>query len=150
MPRLTLSHPISIISSFIRRSTRRFPYYWSLIIAHGLLFFAPLLAQAQVGGEILKNLDATGGAAELGNTTKVPLPTLIGSIIRTGLIILGTVFLALIVYAGFVWLLARGREEEVQRAQKIIESSVIGLIVVILAYAISRFIFTVVVGGAGV
>jgi cytochrome bd-type quinol oxidase subunit 2 len=78
------------------------------------------------------------------------LATSIGGIINAALTILGIIFLALIVYAGFTWLLARGREEEVQRAQKIIETSIIGLIIVILAYAISKFVFSVVISGAGV
>ncbi len=119
-----------------------------IILACTLLM--PSAVHAQIGGEILKNLDLTGVAAGVGNTGKVPLPTVIGSVIQSALTFLGIIFLALIVYAGFVWLLARGRQEEIERAQKIIESSVIGLIVVILAYAISKFIFSVVVGGAGV
>jgi hypothetical protein len=46
----------------------------------------------------------------------------------------------LIVYAGFLWMTARGNEQTVEKAQTIIRSSVIGLIIVLGAYSITSFI----------
>lgn len=109
--------------------------------------FIPFITHAQLRGEIITNL--TGAGRESGLGTKDLAPT-VGGIINAGLTLLGIVFLVLIVYAGFVWLLARGREDEISRAQKIIETSIIGLIVVISAYAISKFVFATIIAGAGV
>jgi hypothetical protein len=53
---------------------------------------------------------------------------------------LGVAFLGLMIYAGLMWMTAGGNEQTVDRAKKIIEEAVIGLIVVIAAYAISFFV----------
>lgn len=117
-----------------------------------LLFWviSALPANAALRDAIFKGLTDAGIQTDLPGGTGEELPVIIGKIIRTGLTLLGTIFLILIVYAGFTWILARGREEEIEKAQKIIETSVIGLIVIIVAYAISTFVFAVIVGGAGV
>jgi len=112
-----------------------------------LTSFLPLIARAQLQGDIINNLTAAGRESKLGTKS---LPETVGGIINAGLAVIGTLFLGLIVYAGFVWLLARGREDEIGRAQKIIETSIIGLIVLISAYAISKFVFAVIIAGAGI
>ncbi|OGL79417.1 hypothetical protein A3J43_02125 [Candidatus Uhrbacteria bacterium RIFCSPHIGHO2_12_FULL_54_23] len=121
-----------------------------VLIAFTFWLVATLPVSAATRDSIWKNLIDAGTQTDLPGGTGNELPTIVGRIIRTGLTLLGTIFLVLIVYAGFVWILARGREEEVQKAQKIIETSVIGLVVIVIAYAISTFIFNVVIGGAGV
>lgn len=45
-----------------------------------------------------------------------------------------------IIYGGFVWLTAGGNEENVEKAKKIISAAVIGLIVILLAWAIVIFV----------
>ncbi len=114
------------------------------LITSLVVFCLPLIANAQA--EVLTNLKKAGDNSGLGLK---PLPETVGSLIKVGLSLLGMVFLALIVYAGFVWLLARGREDEIARAQKIIETSAIGLLIIFIAYAITKFIFAVVIGGTG-
>jgi len=42
------------------------------------------------------------------------------------------------IYAGYLWMLARGNEQEVEKAKNIIIYAVIGLVVVLSAYAITR------------
>jgi hypothetical protein len=69
-------------------------------------------------------------------------------IIRTALGIVGTVFIILMIYAGALWMTSGGNEEKVSKAKKIITTSVIGLIIVILSYGITRFVIYVVTGGA--
>ncbi len=72
--------------------------------------------------------------------TNPNLPDVVGGIINSVLGILGTVFLVLIIYAGFTWMTAGGNEEKIQKAQKIIRNSTIGLLVVVLAFAITQFV----------
>lgn len=62
-------------------------------------------------------------------------------LINTALTFLGIISLILIIYAGFVWMLAAGEEEKIQEAQDIIKGAVIGLVIVLASYGISRFIF---------
>ncbi len=54
--------------------------------------------------------------------------------------LVGVIFIILIIYAGINWMTASGSEEKVNKAKKIITNSIIGLIIVIAAYAISYFI----------
>ena len=106
----------------------------------------PLMA-VSIAPEIEKNLFNAGNQSGLGTKD---LAVTVGGIISAVLTLLGIIFLVLIVYAGFTWLLARGREEEIEKAQKIIETSVIGLLVILIAYAITKFVFSVLISGAGV
>ena len=64
----------------------------------------------------------------------------IGRIINVALSLLGIVATVLIVYAGFKWMTAGGNEENVKSAQKILMAAVIGLVIILAAYAISNFV----------
>jgi len=64
----------------------------------------------------------------------------IGSIIKVALSILGVIFMTYIVYAGYLWMTARGEEEKITKAKAIIRGSIIGLIIVLGAYAITAFV----------
>ncbi len=66
--------------------------------------------------------------------------TMVGNVIGVFLSLLGIIFMILIIYGGFKWMTARGAEEEVTAAKTIIRNAVIGLIIVMAAYAISFFI----------
>lgn len=66
--------------------------------------------------------------------------TLIGRLIGTILSFVGVIFLILTIYAGITWMLARGNDQEVTKAQNLLINSIIGLIIVFAAYAITVFI----------
>ncbi len=68
------------------------------------------------------------------------LPIIIGKIIGAGLAFIGIAFFILIIYGGFLWMFARGNEQQVAKAKDLIISAVIGLIIVLAAYAITRYI----------
>jgi uncharacterized membrane protein len=69
------------------------------------------------------------------------VPQLIGVIIQIILSFLAIIFFLLIFYAGLIWMTARGNTENITKAKGIMEGAVIGLIIVMASYAISRFIF---------
>jgi hypothetical protein len=52
---------------------------------------------------------------------------------------LGIAFLLLTIWAGYLWMTARGNEQQVEKAKTVIIDTVIGLIIVLAAYAIVRF-----------
>ena len=54
---------------------------------------------------------------------------------------LGISFVGLMIYAGFTWMLAGGNKEKVTKATSIIRGAVIGLAMVLAAYAITTFIY---------
>jgi len=71
---------------------------------------------------------------------KKDLPEIIGQIVGPVLAFIGILFFILIIYGGFLWMTARGNEEQVKKATSIIIQAVIGLIIVSAAYLITKFI----------
>jgi TRAP-type C4-dicarboxylate transport system permease small subunit len=63
-----------------------------------------------------------------------------GAVIYSLLSLLGIVFLGLTIYGGIQWMTAEGDESKVEKAHKTITQAVIGLVIVLAAYAISIFI----------
>ena len=55
--------------------------------------------------------------------------------------LLGTLCLALMIYAGYLWLSAQGREEDMTKAKDIITGTVLGMLVVLASYSFMYFIF---------
>jgi len=74
------------------------------------------------------------------NTNQRNVEPIIGNIISVILSFLGVIFLILMVYGGYIWMSAMGSEEKVKRAQQLIQAAVIGLIVVVGAYAVTVFV----------
>ena len=85
-------------------------------------------------GGVAKNVAKNAGVTEgdVGNIVGVGL--------NAALSLVGLIFLILMVYAGYLWMTARGEEEMIKKAQKIIISSLIGLVIVLGAYAITVFV----------
>ena len=75
-----------------------------------------------------------------GDNPAISIPTVAGGIIKIFLSLLGVIFVALMLYGGFLWMTARGNQEQVTKAKELITSAVIGLIIVIAAYAITYFV----------
>ena len=68
--------------------------------------------------------------------------TTIASIIRTAMGLLGIVAVVIILIGGFKWMTAGGNEDQVGEAKKWIFSGVIGLAIILSAYALANFIVT--------
>jgi len=81
-------------------------------------------------------------AAGAGVETGQDLPQIIGRIINVLLGFLGIILLAYILFAGFLWMTAGGDKEKVTKAKEMIKNAIIGLIIVIAAFAISNFVLS--------
>lgn len=84
-------------------------------------------------------LTETAGEAGLSRLGASP-EQIVGRLIGAGIGLLGTVFVALLIYGGIIWMTAQGNEDKVKKAKGIITSAVIGLVVVFSAYAIANFV----------
>lgn len=80
------------------------------------------------------------GIGERGGVANVSVETAVGSGISIILSLVGLIFLIFMVYAGILWLTARGDEGQIDKSRKIIVSTVIGLILTISAYAITALV----------
>ena len=64
------------------------------------------------------------------------------SVINVALGFLGIIAVGLILYAGFKWMTAGGSEDKITEARKLLVASVIGLIIILAAFAIANFVLT--------
>src|SRR3989339_844915 len=62
-------------------------------------------------------------------------------LIDAALSLLGVIFIIMIILAGFKWMTASGDPKKVEEARDNIKNAVIGLAVVLAAYAITYFVF---------
>lgn len=109
------------------------------------LILLPTSAGAQITVDST-GLTATGdkvyGDNYLDAEERRDIGTYIGTTILTPLFgLLGVIFLILIIYAGLLWMTSSGVEAQVTKAKHILVNSTIGLVIIILSYAITTFIF---------
>lgn len=65
----------------------------------------------------------------------------IAELINVALSLLGVVAVVIILIGGFKWMTAGGNDEKVTEARKWIFSGIIGLAIILSAWAITRFVF---------
>lgn len=106
-----------------------------LLCIAAFLYFTEQAAAQQIANEALTNLQpvASGAGVQQSGTVE----TSIGEIVRIMLGISGIFFFALMVYAGIRWILARGEEQQIDEARRTLVAAIIGLCIMIGAYAIS-------------
>lgn len=113
----------------------------SLVICLGLLAFSlPVFAQIinpNVAGDFTAQMKPSTGY------TDMTVGGIIAVIIRAALGLLAVIFLVLMIVAGFGWMTAGGDEKKVKKSQDTIKTAIIGLLIVLAAYAITYFIFSV-------
>jgi len=113
------------------------------IVALGQVYLLmPLTAMAT---NVPTNLaGANNSLGEIGNTTSMSgaadLTTVIGNLINVVLGVLGIIFLVLVVYAGFLYLTDQGGGEKAKKAMKLLTTAVIGIVIIVAAYAISNYV----------
>jgi len=119
------------------------------IFCLSFLSFAPVEAKnlkdsfvtnGQGNTDILDNTSSQAGydtGVESGGTD---LYRTFSTVISFALSFLGVIFFILLLYGGFLWMSDQGNEEQVKKAKDLISAAIIGLIIVLSAYAISWFI----------
>ncbi len=66
----------------------------------------------------------------------------IGLVINIAFATVAFIFFGLTVYAGLRWVTARGQENLIEKAKSTMEQAIIGLIIVVLSYAIANFVIS--------
>ena len=103
--------------------------------------FVPMLVLAQGGPDLGLNY-----ATAIGLGTQDVRST-VSNVIRAFMGLLGIVAVVIILLGGFKWMTAGGNEEKVGEAKKLIISGIIGLVIIMSAYAIAQFVVGSVVNG---
>lgn len=115
-----------------------------------VFLFLFLIFPANAG--IVKTNSSTTDAFQsaAGFSGVIMVDDIIASAIRIALGFLAIIFIVLIIISGYQWMTAGGNEEAVSKSQKRIKNAIIGLLIVILAYAVTAFVFKVMPGvGSG-
>ena len=94
-----------------------------------------LTADELFGGDV--DGDEFASTAGLGDADLVET---IAQIIRIALGFLGVIAVVIILLGGFKYMVAQGNDTKVKDAQKLIFSGIIGLVIIISAYAIAAFV----------
>lgn len=71
------------------------------------------------------------------------------NIVRIFLGFIGIIAIILVIYAGFLWMTSAGNEEKISKAKEIMKNAVIGLIIILSAFAIVSFIIAALTGALG-
>ena len=113
-----------------------------ILIIPGLVFGATGVYNSAADPTTKLNAAANTYGPYTSPATNTSLASTLGVVISAALSILGIVFIIIIIIAGFQWMTAQGKEEQVKKATDAITRSVIGLVIVISSYAIWVFIKT--------
>ena len=112
----------------------------------GIVSAAAMLAPAAVFAvnPIASGLSNAATAAGIsGGCASVDcLVTIIGNVLNVALGFVGIILLLYFLYAGFMWMTAGGDEDKVKDATTTIRNAVVGLAIVMVAFAVSSFIMT--------
>lgn len=85
----------------------------------------------------------TAGLTSSEISKKGDIPTILGYVVSIVLALVGVYFFLLILYAGIIWMTAAGSSEKVTQSKNKMISAVIGLVIVLSAYTITRFVFDI-------
>lgn len=108
-----------------------------------------VFAVEPVGDVINSGLVSTAFDAGYNFQSNPPFISLVGFYIQYALSFLGVLFLLLIIYGGFLWMQARGSDEDAKKAKEVIINAIIGLIVILSGYVISNSIITFLIESHG-
>ncbi len=117
----------------IKKHVNKFIHY----LVFSLLFFSFRVKDvlAQYG------LDEAAQQAKLTNNN-TDIKSLIGDLLATFISFIGVIFLILTIYGGFLWMTSGGDSEKAKKGAGYIKSGVIGVLIIMLSYAITKFLFT--------
>jgi len=120
----------------------------AIFIFVGLFTIQFFLPQPTFAQGVTNGLAAVGSAGGLaGGGTD--LFVIIGRIINIALGFIGIILLVLLMYAGYLWMTSGGEATKVDQAKLMIRNAIIGLIIIVSAFAITSFILQQLTGAIG-
>jgi len=121
--------------------SNRVKYFLAFLAFSALNFRIADLAYSQTFGPGQGQTEAFLGESGFAPANESSLAQIVAVAIQAFLGLLGIIFLVLMITAGFKWMTASGNEEKLTEAKETIWRAVIGLIIVVAAYAITYFVF---------
>ncbi|MCF7906730.1 hypothetical protein K9K85_00380 [Patescibacteria group bacterium] len=116
--------------------------FFSLFLLFSLVI-APAVFAQDLGQALMDDFQDEAGIGDKS------LAEVTGSVVKAILSVLGLVALIIFIIAGFQWMTSGGNKEKIQGAQKLMGAAVIGLIIVIIAWAATYFVVQSLTGVTG-
>lgn len=121
-------------------------------VALAAVLAVPALVSAQNNNSNEQLTDDFFGVNVVGNElelTTQDVRVTAARIINAAMSLLGLVAVVIILAGGFKWMTAGGNEDKVEEAKKLIGAGVIGLVIIVSAYSIARFVINTLESATG-
>lgn len=113
----------------------------SLVLSVGM-FAVPALVGAQT------DIFGVNYGAATGLGQQDPRET-VANVIRIALSFLGIVAVIIVLWGGVLWMTAAGNSDKVDQAKKVLFSGLIGLIIILSAFAVTQFVINQLINATG-
>ena len=134
-------------SQIIKHTMRNFYYAATAQLAALPVLFLPNLASAEItvpkgltGEGGAQGSIAPGGSGALEGANEHDLLSIGAGFINIFIGLLGIIFVLLVVYAGWLRIASQGEAAKVEKSNKLLIQSTIGMVIIVAAYAISNFL----------
>ncbi len=113
-----------------------------MVLAPAIMLALPVAAQDDIIGGSSVSEDPFGKdyAESIGLQANKTPQEIAASIIQVIMTFLGIIAVVVILLGGFKWMTAAGNEDKVDEAKKLIRAGIIGLIIIIAAWAIASWV----------
>lgn len=82
----------------------------------------------------------TQQAGQITSPTDITIPALIGGITNILPAIIITIFLAMVIYGGFLRITSGGNEDKMQQSNRVLTSAIIGFVIIVLSALIVNLV----------
>jgi len=115
------------------------------VVASIAAFSYPFIASASGGAAEEVTCDTATDpfcikSSQVEGLAKGSLQGTVGKIITQFITLLGIVAVVIILYGGYQWMTASGDQAKVDKGKKILTQGIIGLVIIVLSYAIANFV----------
>lgn len=115
---------------------KKITYYLSIIFFLSLTI-TPTVFAISTTSEAVKEFGQRAYGTDAEPLTPMEIAINILSVVLT---LLGVIAIIMIVYGGFKWMTSAGSDEKIKEAKKLITAAIIGLLIILMAYAITQFV----------
>ena len=114
----------------------------ALALSASVVFAQTTPTYSQLTTSELLQIDATTTIGDVAGLGQADLRTSIAQLIRVALAFLGIIAVVIIIYGGFKWMISGGADEKITKARQFIVMGIVGLAIVLSAYAIAQFVIS--------
>ena len=109
-----------------------------LLLLITIILFSICFALEAKATKFHEGLVSTG--QQIQSLTQDPPEVIAANVVKALLTLVGVIFVALLIYGGFLYMTSRGEEEKVKKSKKTLVAAVIGIIIITTGYSITYFI----------